>query len=333
MQSAITLIQLAFHKVFIEEMAKMNTGDMHIEWGSLPFGTPAGWASWADGVVAIAQWLQGIVDVYGITAKFMIYNEEEFPSHRSNSAATSINRSSNVVTVTMPFEHKLDAGMDIEINGSSVISSSNYTIATVPTPTTFTINSSGTNGSGGGNIKYSITTTRQMARKVAGLIKAAIDPVVTIPIVVSTAQGQDGTQFYFEKWKQEGLGPVDEVHLNIYSNSNETDPQANWVRFKDEVMLAYELFGEKLSITEWNTYENDDAYSALNKDITRRRFYLKLRKRLIDRLGIYHYYFNYRKPGVLAEKYPYNNNNGGGIRPSFYYLRNKRSPYIERVPR
>lgn len=325
--------------------AVVEEGDLHIEWGLLPLGNFNAWRTWVDALDPYAQWFQTLINTHasnGVTGKWIIGNEEEFSSHRNGSTPTSMVRSSNVVTITMGTNHWLDTGFWINVNNSSLVTAGSYAVTSTPTANTFTISSTGSDGStsNNGSISFDIRGTRQFQKKLATHLKSLTSPSITMPIVVCCAQGEEapGIFWNFEPWATGtgtypyvGKGSVDEIQLNVYSKSN-SNLDTNYSWFKSHLDDAYALFGSNFTISEWNNYEDDTTARIPNNDLEKRMELLLRRRNLIESYNMPHYYFAYRMPSKLAEKHPAYNNTGGGIRPSLFKLIGKKSPYIEYLP-
>lgn len=334
--------RLTYHRTLLTALAQ--EGNVHIEYGVGSLGNFNAWRTWVDIVDSHIQWFQTLIDTYssiGVTGKWITGNEEEFASHRGGSTPSTMVRSSNVVTVTMTQNHWLSTGFHINIGSSTLVTSGEYTVLSVPTENSFTIASVGSDGStsNNGSVSFSVRGTREFIKKMCTHFKTLTGPSITVPLVYCCAQGWEALDLFynFEPWSGPGAypyvgkGDLDEVHLNIYSASS-SNVETNWLRFKDEVDRAYELFGSDVTISEWNNYEDDTTSRAMNDDLDKRIEYLNKRLDLINSYGMCHYFFAYRMPSKLAEKYPAYNNNGGGIRPSLFNLIGQVSPYVEIIP-
>lgn len=333
--------RLTFHRQLLTALAQ--EGNVHIEYGIAPLSTFNSWRTWIDNLDTHVQWFQTLINTYasnGVTGKWILHNEAEF----NNTASTPVSmvRASNVVTVTMASNHWLDNGFWITVNNSSLVSAGPYAVTSTPTETSFTFASTGTDGSTSNNgaITWALRGQRQFLKKLATHLKTLTNPAITMPLVVSCAQGEEapGVYWYFEPYAvgtgsfpYVGQGDIDEIHLNVYSVSN-ANLETNWNRFKAEVDDAYALFGSNFTISEWNNYEDDTTARVPNNDLAKRDELLKRRKDLVEGYGMKHYYFAWRMPSKLAEKYPAYNNIGGGIRPSLFKLTEKPSPFIEIIP-
>lgn len=333
--------RIVWQKTLLTYLAQ--EGNLHIEYGIPSKNNPRYYSPWLAVVNEHVQWFQSLIDTYssiGVTGKWVLGNEQEASWSRQQDDVVSVERLSNVVTVTLSFNHALQSGDPIIMGSSTIISAGQYTIASIPSSNTFTINNTGSNGiQYSGKVTHAPRTVRNLIRRSATQIKALTGPSITVPLAYSCAQGWEASNifYYVEPWggdagyPHEGKGDVDEVHLNIYGESS-TNAETNWSSWKAQADKLYADYPTSCCITEWNTNEDDTTTKAINDNLEKRHKYLMRRLNYLNVRSIPHYFFAYRMPSKLAEKYPAYGNENTGTRPSLYRLVGESSPFVEIIP-
>ncbi len=325
--------RLDFYETLLTEIAKI--GNLHLVYGIGPQNNPQGWSNFYNIIDVRIKWFQTLINTYasnGVTGEWYVANELDHDANISTSNVTGISRASNVVTVNCGFDHHLEIGDRVVIAGSSVLAGT-FTITSVPTTSTYTVSHSGTDTTtSGGNYKHTITTTRNLIRRLATHFKTLTSPNITVMLTYSVIQNWEvfPNYYHIHYWTPEfeGKGDLDRVCLNAYGISD-SSPAVNLNHWKNQVNVLYQAYGNNSSITEWNNYEDDTETRVLNNDVRLRKIYLMDRRVYMHNRNIPHYFFAYRMPAILAEKLPAYNNIGAGIRSSFYQLAGKRSPFVE----
>lgn len=273
----------------------------HVSYGTANINPskPSDWIPFLASVPAKAQWCQDHdIDV------FMLGNEHDSYGACSFENIVSISRTTNVVTVTTPTVHNLKVGDQVELTGNSVLLFF-VTVASVPTTTTFTVNSVGSNGSDtNGSYRYDPKTVIRIIKDLATSLKTTYS--ITTPLSFSSIQGiQTGTTWAIDFWISAGRGDVDFVDLNVYGVP--ADQAARLNDFTAPVNRGYAAFtSDHFRVTEWNLFSNNTGDISANIP-ENKHFFIERLKFLQSKSNLISYEFCYRqRSNLLILRRPYN---------------------------
>lgn len=336
--------RLDYHRLMLEIFA--NEGNLHLEYGIGPTGINGPtWGDYLSKIDGHVLWFRDLINSYaykGVTGVWYTGNELEGSAGGYVLTATSVVRVSNVVTVTFAEKHYSAAGETFTIYNTFI--DGFRTVASVVDDYTITFNLTGSNNSQtGGDFVMSADTMRKRQKRMVTHFVTDLG-INDLDFAYSCLQGYEAANLYFytRGWKEPGTfpqigkSPFRYIDLNTYGQSN-SNPETNWNRWKAQVdALVSELGVGNCRVTEWNMQENDNTISAnANNNLWLRINFLKRRLQYLDYLGVPHYFFAWRMPPYLGERFPTYSTIGGGIRPSFYALtgRMKERRYKEIVPK
>lgn len=338
--------QLAYYRVILEIIAQ--EGDVHIEYGILLREIHnKDLEDYFKVVDAEAIWFQSLLDTYadrGVTGVWVLGNEyEQTVQIGARVQVTSITRVNNAVTVVWPYKHYAAVEDAYNFNNSFLTSNLYTRITAVPDEYTAIFSNANVAGpdqsQSGGYVTISADGMRRMVKRLAA--HNVEDLGLTFDQSYSVLQGYEAANLYFftRGWKEAGSGfpaigkgYLRYVDLNIYGVSSQ-NAETNWVRFKLQVDAAIADIGvDSLRITEWNMNHNDDMDPTYNNNLIRRDEMLLRKKRYIESKGLRHYFFAWKMPAYVGEKFPIKSEVDAMIRPSFYRLMGVKSPIVEIRP-
>ena len=117
-----------------------------------------------------------LADVNSALDRLVVFGKPVSAKGIASEARGGVTRTSNVTTIRTVSNHNYSVGMSVTITnvlgGSGTSFNGNFTIATVPTPTTFTFNQTGTNSSGVSEID--ITAAQRASARSANQVKLTL---------------------------------------------------------------------------------------------------------------------------------------------------------------